>query len=45
VRGRVATIHAEAQRAAEAVAAIAGNARALDELAAQLKTSLGQFRV
>ncbi|RMH83632.1 methyl-accepting chemotaxis protein [Pseudomonas sp. AOB-7] len=45
VRGRVETIHAEAQRAAEAVAAIAGNARALDELAAQLKTSLGQFRV
>ena len=31
--------------AAEAVAAIAGNARALDELAAQLKASLGQFRV
>jgi len=45
VRGRVETIHAEAQRAAEAVAAIAGNARALDELAAQLKASLGQFRV
>ena len=45
VRGRVETIHAEAQRAAEAVTAIAGNARALDELAAQLKASLGQFRV
>ncbi|SDU99969.1 Methyl-accepting chemotaxis protein [Pseudomonas sihuiensis] len=45
VRGRVETIHAEAQRAAEAVAAIAGNARALDELAAQLKASLGQFKV
>ncbi|MCR1825385.1 methyl-accepting chemotaxis protein [Pseudomonas oleovorans] len=45
VRGRVEIIHAEAQRAAEAVAAIAGNARALDELAAQLKASLGQFKV
>ncbi|MPT20418.1 MAG: methyl-accepting chemotaxis protein [Pseudomonas sp.] len=45
VRGRVEIIHAEAQRAAEAVAAIAGNARALDELAAQLKVSLGQFKV
>lgn len=45
VRGRVEVIHAEAQHAAEAVAAIAGNARVLDELAAQLKASLGQFRV
>ncbi|GIZ12882.1 methyl-accepting chemotaxis protein [Pseudomonas sp. NCCP-436] len=45
VRGRVEVIHAEAQRAAEAVTAIAGNARALDELAAQLKASLGQFKV
>ena len=45
VRGRVEAIHAEAQHAAEAVAAIAGNTRALDELAAQLKASLGQFRV
>ena len=45
VRGRVETIHAESQRAAEAVAAIAGNARTLDELAAQLKASLGQFKV
>lgn len=45
VRGRVEIIHTEARHAAEAVAAIAGNARALDELAAQLKASLGQFRV
>ncbi|MDG9980497.1 methyl-accepting chemotaxis protein [Ectopseudomonas oleovorans] len=45
VRGRVEIIHAEARHAAEAVAAIAGNARALDELAAQLKASLGQFKV
>ena len=44
VRGRVEIIHAEAQRAAEAVAAIAGNARALDELAAQLKASLAACR-
>ena len=45
VRERVEVIHAEARRAAEAVTAIAGNARALDELAAQLKASLGQFKV
>ncbi len=45
VRGRVEIIHAEAQHAAEAVTAIAGNARALDELATQLKASLGQFKV
>lgn len=45
VRGRVEVIHAEAQHAAEAMAAIAGNVQALDELAAQLKGSLGQFKV
>lgn len=45
VRERVEVIHAEARHAAEAVTAIAGNARALDELAAQLKASLGQFKV
>ena len=45
VRGRVEVIHAEAQRAAEAVAATAQSGRVLDGLAAQLKTSLGQFRV
>ena len=45
VRGRVEVIHAEAQRAAEAVAATAKSGRVLDGLAAQLKASLGQFRV
>ncbi len=45
VRGRVEVIHAEAQRAAEAVGATANSGRELDGLAAQLKASLGQFRV
>ncbi|MET1081333.1 MAG: methyl-accepting chemotaxis protein [Pseudomonas sp.] len=45
VRGRVEVIHAEAQRAAEAVAATAASGRVLDGLASQLKASLGQFRV
>jgi len=44
VRGRVEVIHAEAQRAAEAVTATAASGRVLDGLAAQLKASLGQFR-
>jgi len=45
VRGRVEVIHVEAQRAAEAVEATAVSGRVLDGLAAQLKASLGQFRV
>lgn len=45
VRGRVEVIHAEAQRAAEAVGATVSSGRELDGLAAQLKASLGQFRV
>ena len=45
VRGRVEVIHAEAQRAADAVAATAQSGRVLGGLAAQLKASLGQFRV
>ncbi|MBD9398760.1 methyl-accepting chemotaxis protein [Pseudomonas sp. PDM11] len=45
VRGRVEVIHAEAQRAAEAVAATANSGRVLDGLAGQLKGSLGQFKV
>lgn len=45
VRGRVEVIHAEAQRAAEAVTATADSGRVLDGLAKQLKASLGQFRV
>lgn len=44
VRGRVEVIHAEAGRAAEAVAATASSGRVLDGLAAQLRGSLGQFR-
>jgi methyl-accepting chemotaxis protein len=45
VRGRVEVIHSEAQRAAEAVAATAASGRALEGLVAQLRASLGQFRV
>ncbi|HWV09771.1 MAG TPA: methyl-accepting chemotaxis protein [Pseudomonas sp.] len=45
VRGRVEVIHDEARRAAEAVAATAQSGRVLDDLATQLKASLGQFRV
>ncbi len=45
VRGRVEVIHAQAERAAQAVAATAASGRLLDGLAAQLKASLGQFRV
>lgn len=45
VRSRVEVIHAEAQRVAQAVAATAQSGRVLDDLAAQLKGSLGQFRV
>ncbi|KIV74501.1 methyl-accepting chemotaxis protein [Pseudomonas otitidis] len=44
VRGRVDVIHAEARLAAEAVAATASSGRLLDGLAAQLKSSLGQFK-
>ncbi|MCY1276321.1 Methyl-accepting chemotaxis protein (MCP) signaling domain protein [compost metagenome] len=44
VRGRVEVIHAEASRAAEAVAETAGSGRVLDDLAAQLRASLGQFK-
>jgi len=45
VRGRVENILQEAQRAEQAVAATADSGRALDGLAAQLRGSLGQFRV
>lgn len=44
VRGRVDVIHAEARLAADAVAATASSGRVLDGLAAQLKSSLGQFK-
>ncbi|WP_172927528.1 methyl-accepting chemotaxis protein [Pseudomonas sp. MS19] len=45
VRGRVEVIHTEARRAEEVVAATATSGRVLDGLAAQLRASLGQFRV
>jgi methyl-accepting chemotaxis protein len=44
VRGRVEVIHAQAQRAAQAVVETAASGKVLDGLAAQLKASLGQFR-
>ena len=45
VRGRVEVIHAEAQRAADAVSATANSGRVLDGLSGQLKASLGHFKV
>jgi methyl-accepting chemotaxis protein len=44
VRGRVETIHAQAERAAQAVLETTASSKVLDGLAAQLKASLGQFR-
>ncbi|ROL77611.1 methyl-accepting chemotaxis protein [Pseudomonas vranovensis] len=44
VRGRVQTIHAQAERAAEVVLQTTASSKVLDDLAAQLKASLGQFR-
>ncbi len=44
VRGRVEVIHAQAERAAQAVVETTASGKALDKLAAQLKASLGQFR-
>ena len=44
VRGRVEVIHAQAQRAAQAVIETTASGKVLDGLAAQLKASLGQFR-
>ncbi|MCO7570374.1 methyl-accepting chemotaxis protein [Pseudomonas protegens] len=44
VRGRVETIHAQAERAAQAVVETTASGKVLDSLAAQLKASLGQFR-
>ncbi|MGE7956941.1 methyl-accepting chemotaxis protein [Pseudomonas sp. NPDC089530] len=44
VRGRVETIHAQAERAAQAVVETTASGKVLDNLAAQLKASLGQFR-
>ena len=44
VRGRVQVIHAQTERAAQAVNETTASGRVLDGLAAQLKASLGQFR-
>ncbi|HEY0289310.1 MAG TPA: methyl-accepting chemotaxis protein [Pseudomonas sp.] len=44
VRGRVEVIHAQAERAAQAVVETTASGKTLDKLAAQLKASLGQFR-
>jgi methyl-accepting chemotaxis protein len=44
VRGRVEVIHAQAEKAAQAVVETTASGKALDKLAAQLKASLGQFR-
>ncbi len=44
VRGRVETIHAQAEQAAQAVIETTASGKVLDGLAAQLKASLGQFK-
>jgi methyl-accepting chemotaxis protein len=44
VRGRVQTIHEQAERAAEVVMQTTASSKVLDDLAGQLKASLGQFR-
>jgi methyl-accepting chemotaxis protein len=44
VRGRVQTIHVQAEKAAQAVVETTASGKVLDGLAAQLKASLGQFR-
>ncbi|MBV6753231.1 methyl-accepting chemotaxis protein [Pseudomonas chlororaphis] len=44
VRGRVEVIHAQAERAAQAVVETTASGKVLDNLAGQLKASLGQFR-
>lgn len=44
VRGRVEVIHAQAEKAAQAVVETTASGKVLDGLAAQLKASLGQFR-
>jgi len=44
VRGRVENIHAQAERSAQVVAQTTASSKVLDDLAAQLRASLGQFR-
>ncbi|MDZ5604275.1 methyl-accepting chemotaxis protein [Pseudomonas sp. RP23018S] len=44
VRGRVQTIHAQAERSAAVVMQTTASSKVLDNLAAQLRASLGQFK-
>ncbi|EIK96454.1 methyl-accepting chemotaxis protein [Pseudomonas sp. M47T1] len=44
VKGRVENIHAQARRAAKVVADTTASSKVLDDLAAQLRDSIGQFR-
>ncbi|WP_416427527.1 methyl-accepting chemotaxis protein [Pseudomonas sp. App30] len=44
VKGRVENIHAQAQRAAKVVADTTASSKVLDNLAAQLRASIGQFK-
>jgi len=44
VRGRVETIHAQAERSAAVVMQTTASSKVLDDLAAQLRASLGQFK-
>nr|WP_249582878.1 methyl-accepting chemotaxis protein [Pseudomonas viridiflava] len=44
VKGRVEVIHAQAEKAAQAVVETTASGRALDKLSVRLKASLGQFR-
>ncbi|MFB4391571.1 methyl-accepting chemotaxis protein [Pseudomonas sp. LS_2] len=44
VRGRVENIHAQAERSAKVVMQTTASSKVLDDLAAQLRASLGQFR-
>ncbi|EST17196.1 methyl-accepting chemotaxis protein [Pseudomonas fulva] len=44
VRGRVQNIHTQAERSAEVVMQTTASSKVLDDLAAQLRASLGQFR-
>jgi methyl-accepting chemotaxis protein len=44
VRGRVETIHAQAERSAQVVMQTTASSKVLDDLVAQLRASLGQFR-
>ena len=44
VGGWVETIHAQAERSAQVVMQTTASSKVLDDLAAQLRASLGQFR-